>query len=187
MKKRFIVVHRWSGGPQDDWRPWLAEKLIEAGHEVILPSMPDTEEPVIGKWVGHLRSVVENPDENTYFVGHSIGCQAIMRYLETIDVMVGGAYFVAPWFNLANLEDDDVARIAKPWLETPVDFEAIKMVCSSITSFLSTNEPFGFVEDNKKILEENLSATVYILENRGHFIENDGITEFPELLEQIVK
>lgn len=186
MKKRFVIVHRWSGGPTDDWRPWLVERLVEAGHEVILPSMPDSDVPVIEKWVEHLQSIVGVPNEGTYFIGHSIGCQAILRYFETVDKKVGGAYFVAPWFNLANLEDEETRAIAKPWIETAIDFEKVKNVCPNIVVLLSSNEPYGFIEENKKILEEKLDAKVRVLEKHGHFTEDDGYTELPELLEEII-
>lgn len=183
--KRFIIVHRWSGGPQDDWRPWLSSELLKLGHEVILPSMPDTDIPVIEKWVNNLAEVVGTPDKDTYFVGHSIGCQAIMRYLEIIDTEVGGAYFVAPWFKMTNLEDEEVEAIARPWIETMVDFKQVKKVCPNIKAFISSNEPYGYIEENKWILENKLEAQVTILENKGHFTEDDGCTEFPELLELI--
>ena len=43
---------------------------------------------------------VEDLNENTNFIGHSIGCQTIMRYLETKEVCkIGGILFVAPWLN----------------------------------------------------------------------------------------
>src|SRR3989344_1157111 len=82
--KRVFVIHRWSGGPEDDWRPWLKEELEAKGYEVVVPEMPETEHPQIGKWVAKIAEVVGMPDENTYFVGHSIGCQTIMRYLQTL-------------------------------------------------------------------------------------------------------
>ena len=86
-----VIIHRWSGGPKDDWRPWLKSALEEIGCEVVVPDMPDTEIPVIEKWVAKFVDVVGIPDRHTYFVGHSIGCQAILRYLETIHEPVGGA------------------------------------------------------------------------------------------------
>ena len=95
--KRVIIIHRWSGGPDDDWRPWLKIELEQRGYEVANPEMPDTDTPVIKKWVDKLREVVGTPDADMYFIGHSIGCQAILRYLETIDTPVGGAVFVAGW------------------------------------------------------------------------------------------
>ena len=180
--KRVIIVHRWSGGSHDDWRPWLKVELEKKGYEVLMPDMPDTHVPVIVKWVNHLRGVVGTADKDTYFIGHSIGCQAILRYLQTIDTQVGGAVFVAPWLKLKNLEDKETEDIARPWLETPIDFEKIKSVCPNIKALLSSNEPFGCVEENKTILENQLNAKVLILENKGHFTEDDRCTELPELL-----
>lgn len=182
MRKRFIIVHRWSGGPQDDWRPWLSSELLKQGCEVILPSMPDTDVPVIEKWVNHLKEIVETPDKDTYFIGHSIGCQTILRYLGTINTEVGGAYFVAPWFKMVNLEDQEVESIAKPWMETLINFEYIKKVCPNIQALISSNDPYNCLEENKTILETKLDAQVTILENRGHFTEDDGCTKVPELL-----
>lgn len=62
--------------------------------------MPDTANPKIKKWVSELEKQVSELDENTYFVGHSIGCQTIMRYLENKETRkIGGILFVAPWLN----------------------------------------------------------------------------------------
>jgi predicted alpha/beta hydrolase family esterase len=185
--KRVIIVHRWEGGSHDDWRPWLKKELEKLGYEVHIPDMPNTDVPVIEKWVSKLTEVVETPDANTYFVGHSIGCQTILRYLETVNTPVGGVVFVAPWFMLGNLEDEEVKQIAKSWIETPINFEHIKTVSPSIQALISNNEPYGYIEENKKTLEEKLNAEVKILENKGHFTEDDGCNEFPELLEIILK
>lgn len=47
---------------------------------------------IIHGWGGH-------PDENTYFIGHSIGCQSIDRYLEILpsETKIGGVVYVAGW------------------------------------------------------------------------------------------
>ncbi len=120
MKKRIIIVHGWGGSPIADWIGWAAEVFREKGYEVIAPEMPDTDAPAIEKWMERLRFVVGIVDENTYFIGHSIGCQSVMRFLETSDAIVGGAIFVAGWFDLTN-QDEEEKMIAKPWLETPID------------------------------------------------------------------
>ena len=74
MKKCIIIVHQIGGSPASDWIGWATEAFREKGYEVVTPLMPDTEHPVIEKWVSHLKSVVGTVDENTYFIGHSIGC-----------------------------------------------------------------------------------------------------------------
>lgn len=168
--KRVIFVHRWSGGPLDDWRSWLKSELEQRGYEVLSPEMPDTETPVIEKWVGKLRDVVGTPDENVYFIGHSIGCQAILRYLETIDTPVGGAVFVAGWFDLKNLEDEGSATIAKPWIETPIDALKIEKVLPKSTLIISEDDPYDSYDLNIKKFTE-FGSRVVVLTRAGHITE----------------
>ena len=170
-------------GAQGDWRPWLKSELEKLGYEVLLPDMPDIDTPVIDKWVGKLAEVVGVPDSNTYFIGHSIGCQTILRYLQTIDAPVGGALFVAGWFNLENLEDKETEETARPWLGTPIDIKKVKTVLPKSTLVISDNDPFGAFEENKKKFGE-LGSKIVILHNAGHIAEGDGFLEAPVLLEQ---
>src|SRR3989344_8081593 len=182
--KRIFLVHRWSGGQADDWRPWLKLELEKLGHQVFIPEMPDTDVPVIEKWVRKLREEVSMPDPNTCFVGHSIGCQAILRYLETIDTPVGGAVFVAGWFNLENLVDDQVKEIAKPWLETPINLEKVKSTLPQSTLIISGNDPYGCLEENRKKFAEVVTKEI-VVPNAGHFTEDDGFTELLVVLDEL--
>jgi predicted alpha/beta hydrolase family esterase len=190
MKKVFIV-HRWSGNPESDWYQSVKNELENKGFEAIVPEMPNTHNPIIEERVNYLASLVGIPDENTYFIGHSIGAQTIMRFLETLPetVKIGGAVFVAGWFNLSDAlltESQEIQDTAKPWIETPIDFAKVENICPKVKVFLSSNEPFGCVEENKKIFEEKLGAEVTVLENKGHFTEDDGITELPEVSDAIL-
>lgn len=123
-----IIVHRWDGTPKSDWYPWLKMQLTKRGWEVIVPAMPNTSKPEIKAWVKRLQEVVGKPDVETFFIGHSIGCQTIMRYLATLpkEAKVGGVIFVAGWFTLRGLESKEMEAIAKPWLKTPIDFAKVK-------------------------------------------------------------
>ena len=142
---------------------------------------------VLEKWVNHLAELVGIPDKETFFIGHSIGCQTILRYLQTINAPVGGAVFVAGWFDLHNLEDKETEEIAKPWLETPIDFEKIKKVLSKLTVLISSNDPYDALEQNKSTFETKLNAKVIVVQNAGHFTEDDGFTELPKALEEFKK
>ncbi len=182
--KRVIIVHRWEGSSSDDWRPWVKVELEKLGYQVIVPDMPDTDTPIIEKWVSHLSSVVDKPDSDTYFIGHSIGCQTILRYLEKIETPVGGAVFVAGWFNLENLEDDESKEIAKPWIETPIDIDNIKKVLTKSTLLISDNDPYGAFEENKKRFEE-LDSKIVVMHNAGHITEDDGFIGLATVVEQL--
>jgi len=181
--KRIIIVHQWMSGSQGDWRPWMKVELEKLGYEVLMPEMPNIDTPIIEEWVGYLSKIVNKPDSNTYFIGHSIGCQAILRYLETIKVSVGGALFVAGWFNLENLEDKETEELAKPWIETLIDFDRIKKDLTKSTLVISDNDPFGAFEENKQKFMQ-LGSKIVVLHNAGHITKEDGFSEAPVLLEE---
>ncbi len=186
--KKIIIVHQWMAGAEGDWRPWLRLELEKLGYEVFVPEMPDIDSPIIEKWVGKLAEVVGTPDKYTYFVGHSIGCQTIMRYLDSYQFKpletVGGAVFVAGWFNLKNLEDQETIEVAKPWIETPINLNKVKTVLPKSTLIISNNDPYGCFEENIKKFAQFISNNI-IIPNAGHFTSQDGFLEFPEIIKQL--
>ena len=182
MKKRVFIIHGWGGGPEGACLPWLKNKLEKIGYEVLAPQMPNTDEPVIEEWINHISEIVGTPDEETYFVGHSIGCQAIMRYLQTMDHKIGGAVFIAGWFVLENLEPEEI-EIAALWTQNNIDFEKLRKISQNYAEIISDNDPFGGFKENKKIFSEKLGAKIIVLNNAGH-IEN---AELPVALEELIR
>ncbi|MDP2665742.1 MAG: alpha/beta hydrolase [bacterium] len=182
MKKRIIIVHGWGGSPANDWIGWATDAFREKGYEVITPLMPDTDNPVIEKWVGYLRSVVGVVDENTYFIGHSVGCQTIMRLLETIDTKVGGAIFVAGWFDLTN-QDEEERVIAEPWIQTSIDYAKVKENLAKSIVILSDNDPYVPYEETKRDFETRLGSDVVTISGAGHITSGDGFGSFPQFVE----
>ena len=172
--KRAIVVHGWGGHPSNGWFPWLKSELEAKGFQVDVPAMPDTDHPRIDAWVEHLARVAETPDEETFFVGHSIGCQTIMRYLQDLpaSTRIGGVVFVGGWVNLKGLEDED-GPIAKPWLETPIKWDSLKQ--HKFVALFSTDDSVVPVED-AEVFKGKLNAKVIIQEEMGHF---DTVSELP--------
>ena len=164
----------------------MKRELEKKGFKVKILKMPNTSKPKIGEWVNYLKKSVGKLDDETYFVAHSMGCQTVMRFLEkeNYNGKVGKAIFVAGWFKLDNLEDEEVEAIASPWTNIKIDFKKVKQKLSNLTVFLSSNEPYGFVEYNEKTFREKLDAKV-ILEKKGHFREDDGVKELPEVLREI--
>jgi len=180
------MIHGWGGTDSSEgWFGWLKEKSKEKGFEVISFNMPNTDEPVIEEWIGFLKENVKELNNETYFIGHSVGCQAVLRYLETldVDVKVGGCIFVAPWMeldkNTIEEEGEEVVEIAKPWMETPINFEKVKEHTNNFLCILSDNDPYVPLL-NKEFFEEKLEAKTIIKNNEEHFNET---TEIPEMLE----
>lgn len=186
---KVIMVHGWGGTNEGGWFIPLKNKLEKEGMEVISPNMPDTFNPKIDTWTKKLKEIAGKIDANTYFIGHSIGCQTIMRYLEKLDkkTKVGGAVLIAAWFRLTNetWDEEYTEEIAKPWIEKPIDFEKIKEHTKNIMVMLSEDDEWVPVED-AKIFREKLNAKVKIIDNRGH-IEELNDKEMKEIINFIKK
>jgi uncharacterized protein len=182
--KRVFIIHGWDGAPTNAWIPWLKHELESRGYLVQAPAMPHPEHPTIQDWVSDLAVQVGTPDADTFFVGHSIGCQAILRYLETINHPVGGLVCVAGWFRLLHMQSDSEKVIAKPWLETPFNFEKIRQMLPRVIAIFSDND-----EDvdlgNKALFETYLDAKTMTEHDKGHFSDDSGVTELPSVLSAV--
>ncbi len=180
--KRVFVIHRWEGSPNDDWRPWLKRELEKLDIVVYVPAMPNTDKPKMSEWVRHLSHTVKVPDKHCYFVGHSLGCITILRYLETLQEKqkVGGAVLVAGFSDNLGFKELD------SFFQKPVDWDKIKSHCSKFIAIHSDNDPWVDVKHGN-IFKEKLNAELIIRENMGHFSGDEGVTELPVVLESVLK
>lgn len=181
------IIHGWSGYSDECWFQWLKKQLEERGHEVHVPQMPDADAPDITKWVSKMRDIVE-PDDQTILIGHSIGCQTILRYLEGICAKIKAAVFVAGFFNLIenSFEDQEDKDIAKPWLDIRIDADKVKLKAERIVAIFSDNDPHVPLSD-AALFKERLGAETIIYPKMGHMGGSDNLTEFPELLNKIME
>lgn len=174
---RVVVVPRWSGGPSSDWYPWLKQQFdrVETGDnldaaDVFVAEMPSPNEPVVEDWVSHLIGVLGAEDATlarTLLVGHSVGCQAVVRALARLapGQSVAGVLCVAGWFTV-----DAPWASLRPWIETPVDPARARQAADRCVVMLSDNDPFtSDVVANRQRWEAAMGATVYVIPGAGHF------------------
>ncbi len=189
MVKRVFIIHGWGGNPLEAWFPWLKEELEKRKFNVVIPTMPETAKPTISHWVNFLKKTVGKIDEETYFVGHSIGCQTILRYLEKIKdpLKIGGAVLVAPWFNLIeeSYENEEERKIALPWIKKKIKFDLVLNHCENFVALFSDNDPFVPLGD-ALLFEEKLHARTIIAYGKGHFDGASGMKEFPLVLDELL-
>jgi len=190
-KKRVFIIHGWDGYPEEGWFPWLKKELESRGFEVFVPQLPDAVNPRINKWVQEITEIAGVPDRQTYFVGHSMGCKAIVSYLQALPegAAIGGAVFVAGFFKrLINIEGDpETQETARLWLTAPVDFEKVRSRLQKSVAIFSDDDPWVPL-DNKEDFEKKLGSEIIIEHNKGHFSGlRDKCTELPVALEAILK
>lgn len=188
--KRVFIVHGWEGHPEEGWLPWLKKELETAGFEVEVPQLPDTENPRIYNWVPAIEELVGVADRQTYFVGHSMGCQAIVRYLEKLPegVVVGGAVFVAGFFkHLSGLEDESgVRETDKHWLQAPLDLGKVHSHLPKSVAIFSDNDPWVPL-DNQEDFRDKLNSEIIVQHDKSHFNAGSGFFELPVALDSLIK
>ncbi len=187
---KVYIIHRWDGSPKEPLLQWLKSSLEARDYEVTVPAMPDPGVPKVEAWVGKMAETV-SPNENTIIVGHSIGCQAILRYLQTLqpEKKIKGIVLIAPWMELSQEtveeEGEETREIAKPWMETPIDFKKIKSLIGKAVAIFSDNDPH-VPADQRAIFEKELGAEIIMEKKKGHFTESDGIIMLPSALNAIL-
>ncbi|MFH0712342.1 MAG: alpha/beta fold hydrolase [Candidatus Jorgensenbacteria bacterium] len=188
--KRVIIVHGWDGYPEEGWFPWLKNELEKKGFEVLVPQLPQPKIPRIENWVPKLAETVGTPDENTYLVGHSMGCQTIARYLEALPegVKIGGAVFVGGFFKrLTGINGEEEQEVVDHWLKTPLDLQKVKSHLLGSIAIFSDNDYYVPL-DNADDFRDKLGSEVIIKIGMGHFSGvRDKTFELPIALESILK
>lgn len=185
MVKRVFLIHGWGGSPGRDWMPWAKLQLEQLGYVVHAPQMPDADNPEIEAWVAALDKEVSKPEYTDIFIGHSIGCQTILRYLEQTPegTKVDKIIFVAGWtvLNHGSYSEEDI-RIVKPWEETPINFGKVKGKANSFICIFSDNDSDVPFEENNRWFNDNLGVSTILEKGKGHFSEDTGVSELPILL-----
>ena len=187
--KKLYIVHGWDDNPENLMFKWIKDKLEEKNFSVVIPEMPNPEKPEIEAWVNKLNEVVD-VNEDIYFVGHSIGCQAVLRYLERLGerIKAKGIIFIAPWMHLdeKTIEEGD-EEIVRPWIETPIDWEKVKSyIENQVVCLFSDDDPYVPLSETD-LFKEKLNAKIIIEKNKGHFDRANNITENPTVVSELLK
>jgi len=178
--KRLFIVHGWGGSPNEIFYQMIKRELEVERWKVFPLKMPTPDKPEIKTWVSTLKKAVDNPDKETYFYGHSVGCQTILRFLQALpdNTEVGGALFSAGWINIKpetyKMEgEEETKEIVKPWIESPIDLAKAKQHCKKFIAIFSDNDPYVPLSD-KDIFENELKAKTLVEHNRDHFPGTDS-------------
>ncbi|MEI8337993.1 MAG: alpha/beta hydrolase [bacterium] len=180
--KRVVIVHGLNGSPGEGWFPWIKKKLEDRGFSVTSSQFPLGENLTVSKWQEQLKKDCVTLDRNLFFIGHSLGCISIIRFIENLPkgVIVGGAVFVAPF--IKKLKIPEISEFTNTSLNVEkAKSHILKSVC--IISEEDPSVPFDIAMDFV-----NRTNSEFVIDNgKGHFGKKSGIKELPSALEAILK
>lgn len=178
---KFSIIHGTGGEPEGNWFPWLKEKLEEHNREVVVPDFPGIEKQSLETWMGTFDQYRDELTEDTVFIAHSVGPAFVLNLLEQ-GLETEACFFVSGFTGLLDNRFDEPNRTIT---DREFDFGTIRQNCGYFKLYHSPSDPYVPLEKAEK-LAENLDADLEIVKSAGHFMDSDGYTEFPELLEDIL-
>ena len=191
---RAFIIHGYLGYPEEAWLPWLKVMLEKHGYQVWLPAMPHPDRPAIPEWTEFIGKLVGEPDAKTVLIAHSLGCVAVLHYLEMLGgnaKSVGKTVLVAGRFptGMSSKEAGKKAegdKALKPWLTSKVDAQSVKIAAGKCTVILSDDDPYVPIDEAIASFQGNFAAEIIIEHGKGHFNEDDNITELPSALNAVI-
>jgi predicted alpha/beta hydrolase family esterase len=192
--ERVFVFHGYLSYPEEAWLPWFKAELERAGCAVTVPRMPHADAPVIAEWVAFVAKTVGEPDARTALVGHSMGVQAVIRYLETLGatgksvartVLVAGGY--PPAWSEAEAEARIGDRILRPWFTTAADPKMVKAAAGQCTVILSRDDPYIDVPSAIASFQATLDPKIILEDGKGHYNEDTDVIELPAAIDAVLR
>lgn len=97
-KYKFVFLHGWKSKGEGPKYKWMKSELEKFGHEVIIPKLPNTDNPKEAEQVAAALAAT-NYDENTVLVGHSLGGHVAMKVAESLKTKIHSLVVVSPAMN----------------------------------------------------------------------------------------
>jgi len=180
MPKAFLF-HGTGGHSKENWFPWIREELENRGYDLIIPDFSDADKPHPSKWYPVIDSLVDDVDEDSIVIGHSLGGAIALRFLEKIQTTVNAVAVVSAALGIPPIK---YIEGDSPFLEGGFDWGRIREHASHFIVFHSDNDPFVCIENGQHAADE-LGVELSFVPNAGHFNESAGYTKFPELLDAL--
>ncbi len=187
--KTVIIIHgmptkeEYDANPErtkEHWFPWLKEKLEEAKIPVTFPEMPVPYAPVYEQWKDTFERIPRT--EETILIGYSCGGGFLVRWLSEHEVRVGKVVLVAPWTDPDEVDREHTTN----FFDFVIDPNLVSKT-DGVTAFVSDDDDVTILRTVEE-LEKHIPGILIIRKkDMGHFTTDDGVTEFPELLEKILK
>lgn len=190
-KPKVLIIHGIAGDSSDNWFPWVKPLLEQRGYEVLIPDLPNSQNPTLAEWTNALSKIGITKQDNLSVVAHSLGAPTAIEFIRKNQLSVkklilvapvgkeiekvnwealtsGGYEFVKPILQRFSKANDHVAEIAERVEKTMV--------------YLSENDPYIPLTIEKSYAA--LQPTLEIFKKHGHFNAGAGILEFPKILEE---
>ena len=170
-----IIVHSSVGNAHNHWYEWLGHNLTLEGYKVSLFKLEANTPAKIDMWVKQMQQQLNVRKKDTYFVTHGFGTIATLKFIETLEQNVEGL------FSIAGFKDDAVDIDENIDLHgVTINYERVKSKVDHFYGLSSKNDTHVSYKETKRLMD-TLDGRMRVVEDGGHFMEEDGFTTFTSL------
>jgi len=183
MKSNVFIFHGTEGYPEENWFPWLKEKLEAKGLNVFIPQFPSPPglSASVDKWFDVLKEYEQHINEDTILIGHSLGGVFTLRILEKLKHSVKGVFFVGTPIGVKPIlnydRDNDFGGFNFNW-------EEIVKKSDRFFVFQSDTDPYVSLGNGEQ-LAKKLGVGLSFVPNAGHFNAKAGYLKFDKLWDKL--
>ncbi|MEK7633133.1 MAG: alpha/beta fold hydrolase [Patescibacteria group bacterium] len=173
---RVILIHGYKATSKSGFFPWLERELRARDFDVVIPELPNPEEPDRDVWTETLVKTCAPLKETDIIVGHSLGGAAALRMLEAAEARSTPHAMVmisTPWM----IKDDKF----RGFFMSELDFEVLMWRASKFVVIHALNDSIIPV-DHAKRYASVFHAKLVTPETGEHFQGE----EYPIILQSIL-
>lgn len=181
-KVQVYILHGYNATPKDHWFPWLQQKLVDQGIQAQTLALPNPENPELSQWIDTLKQSIANTNDQTFFVAHSLGCIALLNYLNQLNhnTNIGGMILVSG-FN----QPVPNRLLLDSFVNQDIDIKTIVNMTQHRVMIASEDDPIvPFILSQQ--LSDDLSAMLIAVEQGGHFLGREGFTRLPIVYDELM-
>lgn len=177
---KFLIIHGIGGHAGIHWQGWLASELTKLGQEVIMPEMPEPNNPNRQEWLDKPMQVTEDTDfSKLVIIGHSLGVPA------GLDLVLENNQVIAGLVSVSGFIDPYGAELNEDYLkQRNIDIVQAKSLISKKIVAYADNDPYVPQVELKKVAN-GFDVEPVIIPGGEHLNTDSGYTTFPELLNEI--
>jgi hypothetical protein len=178
-----FIIHGTEGHPQENWFPWLKEKLETESCRVFVPQFPSP--PIVpaklDEWFDVLKKYEHRINEDSILIGHSLGGVFTLRVLEKMNHAVKAAIFTGTPIGVRPILNYDRDSAFSGF---SFDWPTIKTKAQQFIVYQSDNDPYVSLGNGEQ-LAKALGTELSFIPNAGHFNAKAGFTKFEDLFKTI--
>lgn len=182
MKKYNIyLIHGYTASPDSNWFQDFKKNIEKEHIEISILNMPNSQSPKLKEWIDYMENSIKEIDENTIFIGHSLGCVTILNFLSNSNTTKIKGLFLVSGF----VESSPIPALNE-FVTPRLNYNYLKQLTPNRISISAVDDdiiPYKY----SQTMAERIDAKFTLLKEGKHFIDRDNFTEFPFLINEIKK